>query len=77
MFMAFLAWTGRFTRDYEILSEVGTPLRQVRNDPGNMLGGPIRAELSSGAFRVVARANGYGVVTVRLPIHSIPRPAPG
>ena len=50
--------------NYEILSENGNPLKKVYNDPQNMMGGPIEVGLPVGCYRVVARANGYGLVTV-------------
>jgi hypothetical protein len=50
--------------DYEIFSEDGKRLRRVHNDSDTMLAGPIRVELPSGTFRVVARANRFGYVTV-------------
>jgi hypothetical protein len=50
---------------YKILSGDGKLLQNVRNDPGNMVGGPTSVQLAAGSYHVVARANGYyGVVTV-------------
>lgn len=49
---------------YKILSEDGKLLQKVRNDPGNMAGGPTGVQLAAGSYHVVARANGYGLVTV-------------
>jgi hypothetical protein len=49
---------------YKILSEDGKLLQKVRNDPGNLIGGPTSVQLAAGSYRVVAHANGYGLVTV-------------
>lgn len=54
----------RYT-DYKIYNTDGTQLvRKVRNDSGKLVEGPVRVELAAGSYRVVARANGYGTVTV-------------
>jgi len=51
--------------DYEVLSADGTTVvRKVHNDTGKMVEGPARVSLPVGSYRVVARANGYGTVTV-------------
>ena len=50
--------------DYTILSDNGQLLQKVQNDRGGLLGEPKPVELSPGRYRVVARANGYGTVTV-------------
>src|ERR1051325_4606775 len=50
--------------DYKILSEDGKHLQTVHNDSGTLLEGPIPVSLPPGAYRIVARANGYGVVTL-------------
>jgi hypothetical protein len=51
--------------DYRILTGDGERLvRLVRNDNESMAGEPRRIELPAGKYRVVARANGYGTVTV-------------
>jgi len=69
VFSAFDA-TGHFNRnrqyhtDYQILSQEGKVLQSVHNDPGNDVGGPVQVDLPSGAYRVEARANGYGKVVV-------------
>jgi hypothetical protein len=49
---------------YKILSEDGKLLQKVRNDSGNMAGGPTSVQLAAGSYHVVAGANGYGLVTV-------------
>lgn len=54
----------RYT-DYTIFTSDGAELvKKVRNDSGKLAEGPVRVELSAGNYRVVARANGYGIVTV-------------
>jgi len=50
--------------DYKILSPTGKLLQWVRNDSGTMMEAPKKVELPVGTYRVVARANGYGEVTV-------------
>jgi hypothetical protein len=55
--------------DYRVLSNDGSQLiKQVHNNSGKLLEGPKRVELPAGAYRVLARANGYGVVTVAVVI---------
>ncbi len=54
----------RYT-DYRVYTSDGSDLlKKVRNDTGKLTEGPVRVELSPGTYRVVARANGYGTVTV-------------
>jgi hypothetical protein len=54
----------RFT-DYRIFSADGEHLIQtVQNDRETLLNTPPAVELAAGSYRVVARANGYGSVTV-------------
>ena len=49
---------------YEIFWTDGKLLRRVHNDSGTILQNPAAVELPAGEYRVVARANGYGFVTV-------------
>jgi hypothetical protein len=49
---------------YELRSETGTWLRAVANEQGFQGEDPAPVELPPGNYRVVARANGYGLVTV-------------
>jgi hypothetical protein len=49
--------------DYEIYIG-GKLLRRVHNDSGTLLQDPALVELPAGQYRVVARANGYGEVTI-------------
>lgn len=49
---------------YKILSPDGTLLHEIRNDPGNKIGGPTQVPLAAGSYTVVARANGYRTVEV-------------
>jgi hypothetical protein len=53
---------------YEINSADGTLLREVRNDSGGTIEGPAKVELPPGDYQVVARASGYGVVTLPVTI---------
>jgi hypothetical protein len=51
--------------DYQILSSDGKEVVQtVHNDTGLLINGPKQVNLPVGQYRVVARANGYGTVTV-------------
>ena len=54
----------RHYTDYRITSDNGNLVRVVHNDNGLLMQGPKRVELPVGAYHVVARANGYGLVTV-------------
>lgn len=54
----------RFYTDYRIFSKDGTLLQAVRNNPSPSVPGPAKVGLPPGEYRVVARANGYGEVTV-------------
>jgi hypothetical protein len=54
----------RHYTDYKITREDGQLWQTVRNDNASLLEGPRRVQLPAGAYHVVARANGYGVVTV-------------
>jgi hypothetical protein len=50
--------------DYKIYNADGKFLRRVHNDSGTILQGPVSVELPTGKYRIVARANGYGYITV-------------
>jgi hypothetical protein len=50
--------------DYRLLSDNGQLLQTVRNDSSTLFGGPTRVKLAPGHYRVLARANGHGWVTV-------------
>jgi hypothetical protein len=55
--------------DYRVFSADGKNLVQaVHNDTGKLLEGPRTVELPEGNYRVIARANGYGTVTVPVTI---------
>lgn len=50
--------------NYRIYSPDGKLLQRVQNDNGSNFGSPAEVSLAPGKYRVVARANGYGTVTV-------------
>jgi len=50
--------------DYKIFSQDRRYLQPVHNDANGFSKGPKVIELSQGHYRVVARANGYGWVTI-------------
>ena len=50
--------------DYRIFNTDGKLLQRVHNNSGTMLQDPVSVELPAGKYRVIARANGYGFVTV-------------
>jgi hypothetical protein len=50
--------------DYKINSSDGTLLKEIRNDSGSTIEGPAKIELPPGNYQVVARASGYGLITV-------------
>src|ERR1035437_7621112 len=54
----------RHYTDYKITHEDGKLVQTVHNDSSVLLEGPRRVQLPVGTYCVVARANGYGVVTV-------------
>ena len=54
----------RHYTDYKITCHDGKLVQTVHNDDRTRLEGPKRVQLPVGAYCVVARANGYGVVTV-------------
>lgn len=50
--------------DYKIFTDDGKILRRVHNNSGTILQDPAQIKLPAGKYRVVARANGYGHVTI-------------
>jgi len=54
----------RYHSNYKILSDDGKLLQEIQNDLGGVTQDPKRVELQPGQYRVIARANGYGWVTV-------------
>ena len=50
--------------DYKIFTTDGKLLQRVHNNSGTILQDPGSVELPTGKYRVIARANGYGYVTV-------------
>jgi hypothetical protein len=50
--------------DYRIFTTGGKLLLRVRNNSGTVLQNPASVELPSGEYRVLARVNGYGHVTI-------------
>ncbi len=50
--------------DYEIFNADGKLAEQVHNVADSILQNPVPVTLPEGKYRVIARANGYGVVTV-------------
>jgi len=50
--------------DYKICSADGKFLRRIHNDSGTILQDPASVKLPVGQYCVVARANGYGDVTI-------------
>jgi len=54
--------------DYKILTQDGKLLQNVHNDSNTVLREATRVKLPAGTYRVVAHANGYGVVTVPVAI---------
>jgi hypothetical protein len=63
----------RYHSDYTVFSEDGKLLQAIHNDVGGVTEDPKPAELHPGKYRIVARANGYGWVTVPVIIvaHSV------
>jgi hypothetical protein len=60
----------RHYTDYRILSADGKRLQTVRNDSGSLVETPQQVQLPVGTYRVVARANGYGEVTIPVVIRA-------
>jgi hypothetical protein len=56
--------------DYRIFTIGGKLLQRVHNNSGTILQDPVPVELSAGKYRVIARANGYGYVTVPIIIEA-------
>lgn len=56
--------------DYKIVSADGTLQETVHNANRLLVEGPKRLELPVGCYRVVAHANGYGMVTVPVVIRA-------
>jgi hypothetical protein len=54
----------RVHSDYSILATDGKLLQTVHNDNGTAVGSPKEVLLPAGRYQIVARANGYGAVTV-------------
>jgi hypothetical protein len=54
----------RYHSDYKILSEGGKVLQEIPNYLGGVTQDPKRVDLPPGHYRIVARANGYGWITV-------------
>jgi hypothetical protein len=50
--------------DYKIFAADGTLLQHVQNNSGTVLQDPVPVALPPGKYTVIARANGYGFVTV-------------
>jgi len=50
--------------DYKILTTDGKLLQRVHNNSGTILQDPVSVELQPGKYNVVARANGYGYLTI-------------
>jgi len=60
----------RHYTDYKLISADGTVQRTIHNTNGQSLGGPKRMDLPIGTYRIVAHANGYGLVTVPVVIRA-------
>jgi hypothetical protein len=50
--------------DYKIFTSDGNLLQKVHNNSGTVLQDAVAVELPPGKYNVVARANGYGYVTI-------------
>ena len=55
---------GQEYSDYKIFTTDGTLLQRVHNNSGTILQDAVPVALPPGKYKVVARANGYGYVTV-------------
>lgn len=55
---------------YRIFAADGKMWQQVHNDPGTILQKPAAVELPTGKYLVVARANGYGRLTIPIIIEA-------
>ncbi|HLX68092.1 MAG TPA: hypothetical protein VKV04_00555 [Verrucomicrobiae bacterium] len=56
--------------DYQIYTTGGRLLHRVHNNSGTLLQDPAAVELPAGNYRIVARANGYGYVTVSVVVEA-------
>ena len=56
--------------DYRIYAADGRFLRKVRNDSGTIFQDPRRVVLPAGRYRVLARANGYGFITIPVKVEA-------
>jgi hypothetical protein len=56
--------------DYKILNSDNELVRRVHNMTEDILQGPVLVELPPGKYFVIARSNGYGIVTVPVIITS-------
>ena len=56
--------------DYTIFTTDGKLLQKVHNNSGTILQEPVAVELPPGKYNVIARANGYGYVTVPVMIET-------
>ncbi|MGO8765001.1 MAG: hypothetical protein ACLQSR_07690 [Limisphaerales bacterium] len=56
--------------DYRIYSADGKLLRKVHNDSGTIFQDPLRVTLPVGSYRVFARANGFGFVTIPVTVEA-------
>ncbi len=54
----------RHYTDYKILTQDGKLLRTVHNDVGSVARQVARVDLPEGTYHVVAKANGFGTVTI-------------
>ncbi len=54
----------RWYSDYRILRNDGQLLQTVRNDSGEIFDSPTQVKLPPGTYRIVAKANGHGDVTI-------------
>jgi hypothetical protein len=62
------SYDGREYSDYSILDTTGKLLRKVHNSTDTIIEAPATVSLAPGQYQVIARANGYGNVTVPLTI---------
>ena len=60
----------RHYADYKVTCQDGKLMQTVHNDSGTLSERPRRVQLPAGAYSVVARANGYGVVPVPVVIRA-------
>jgi len=60
----------RHYTDYQIVSADGSLRHMIYNTNGQSLDAPKRVELPVGTYRVMADANGYGLVTVPVVIRA-------